>query len=500
MNGCGGRRGIVALLLALAVGLGSARAGAQSEAAGTLSWPKHEETLKFAALTFSTGRHCVAKFQTVAAGAHAQRTLLTLPKGKRFVLVSVSTKATAPRHSRAAVVTHGTAGIAHAADPLFANGAADALGRTIWWGWLDGDHDASVLAAALPEAFASTLLLRDPDIAGSVSFWTRKLRGDTIDHFLITSADPNQLCPDRKIGIVGRIVEKDPIHVATNYAPSGIQGPPPVWPLATKDAEIAMAKRSVRIEFVKENNALGYCTGLLLDAHHVLTARHCVEPCVHAPTEAVCSSYSIDIDYFFTRNAATAASLGAEPRAEPVAISPSAFQRGHRRPPRDYAVLILTATVANSVPVLRSVEEPTVVGSPGGYPTMLARGQRFSSDYDGEDGKRVLHTCFTDEGTSGAPLWEPVGTITKPTGIHVQHLRPCFTSSVHMADWIDREVQAKQAKQKWYSDYLDLKDQQRCIGQVVPLTDIYENECPLKDGSPSSSCPSIAAILREKTP
>jgi hypothetical protein len=478
-------------------------AGAQSNPApAQVAWLSKEEgqvELSTEGVPWDEGPLCAAKFSFEREGAHSQRALLRLP-ATPFTLVSIShckwCQPEAPLSRRVSVVVHSSPDLKRIGEPLSVVRSGGTPAQS-FEDWLERGGNARALGRVLPKSLLAPLLGPNEKAQEFVSHWTRKLRGDQVDHYLLYRPEGTNACVAPEILASAQLWDAAPSSIERPYAVAGLVGTGPDLP-SEHPAHLAMALRSARIEYVRKNgrDRVGYCTGLLLGGRAVLTARHCIQECVDNPNDPVCGSYSMDVGFSVTKYVARDISDSGS-YSEPLTVPRSAFDPS-TEPTLDYVVLEAAENVAGGGGDIPNMYESLLVGSPGGYLTTISRGKRFFDRYPGKDGPRLLHTCFAVEGLSGAPLWDPAGAFMKPVGIHTTGLRPCVEGSELFDSWTDLEDFAKATRPDWYAEYAKFHDQTMCIGQAISLAAIYDRECaPGRPAALGDACVSLRGLAKQ---
>jgi hypothetical protein len=314
-----------------------------------------------------------------------------------------------------------------------------------------------------------------------------KTRGDEARHVFLFGSRTGACNPDVQLSDVLLDADFDDASLAFPEE----REDPVLEPTLAPPELLPMLKHLVRIEFAVPTGGgyeMRYCSGLLLDANTVLTARHCVAPvegasCLDDPRR--CKSYSVDIG--FTKGP------GAPPHAMltlPVmeARAPLAGTSGARL---DFAFLLLPSwpgAALSRLPVqsstLSSAGASTfLLGYPFGNPAMFSSCQLL----DARDGFE-FHDCFACGGSSGAPLWTVGWSRARNelafdvVGIHTRWVRNCLNGR-----WADDVTPALKTRLGERSG--------ACAGRASSLHAIFCEYCVRAAELDLKICEALAGLL-----
>jgi hypothetical protein len=201
-------------------------------------------------------------------------------------------------------------------------------------------------------------------------------------------------------------------HSNESRGPRPLSGYEDVYPLA-RDSEFRAAATPVGQILLKlENRTLPMCSGILISPKYVLTARHCLQfedPATNVLEDLKPSGITFELDYLEYGTSATKVSL----KTEPIERGPGDL---------DFMVLETTADVSlKSRRIPAGGQDPTakqdlyIIHYPGGQILEVSRYGCRASEKP-LDGHYLRHRCDTDEGSSGAPIFN---THFELMGIHL---------------------------------------------------------------------------------
>lgn len=312
-----------------------------------------------------------------------------------------------------------------------------------------------------------------------LEIWTAPAHGGRLSHFLLMSGAG---CP-AELQRTG-VIYDDHLRARKVFQPN-YDGKLDGRPDDVTDGDLPqLTPLLARIEYIDYSRAptpspgkssvppLMYCSGLVVAPGVILTARHCIEACLNPSRADECASYAVDFGYL-------AGKPGRPPRYAGMSLPiASATASGVNDERHDYGFLAFDEHAFAS-PGLVSAQGPDdlkisaqrikQVSFPLGHFAQKGACWLYGRDSAGEP---LFHTCYTLDGSSGAPLLNDRNQII---GVHVAALQRC-----------DGRPNKNPARARDHAPRLESlnsggTDIDYCWGEAISVQQMYCSECAKRD-------------------